>query len=192
MKFSLGLLEINVFNLVKFNFQYTDSSTPLRLDTCTPTVFWHLTGFMGSPLTSDSELMYRGPTLIVTSDLPLWVRKRVWRWCGRWCGTNLCVVSWDIHLYHVCAPSGRTVMSRNFWCTWVRSDSCTSEWPIFGPAVPFQTPVVMTQEGGCVHWLLGRDDHNTDARIYAWSRVVCHLNSELCIPSFWGFDSDLV
>ncbi len=32
-----------------------------------------------------------------------------------------------------CPPSTCTVMSRGFRCTWVRSDSCTPEWPKFGP-----------------------------------------------------------
>ncbi len=33
----------------------------------------------------------------------------------------------------LCPPSTYTVMSRGFRCTWVRSDSCTPEWPKFGP-----------------------------------------------------------
>ncbi len=62
----------------------------------------------------------------------------------------------------------------------LRSDSCTPEWPKSGPAFPLQTPVVVS----LVCWILGRDNHRTDTRIYAWSRVVSHLNSEFCIPSF--------
>ncbi len=74
-----------------------DSSIPLRrLDTYTPSALLRLTGFMGSPSIADTDLDYWGPTLIADSDLPSWVRSRVWRWCR----TNLIVVSWDIHLCH--------------------------------------------------------------------------------------------
>jgi hypothetical protein len=35
------------------------------------------------------------------------------------------------------------------------------------------------------------DDHSTVARLYVFRRVLSRLNSEFCIPSFWGFDSGL-
>ena len=48
-----------------------DFSIPLRrLDTYTPAAPLRLTGFMGSPSTADTELVYWGPTLIATYDLP--------------------------------------------------------------------------------------------------------------------------
>ncbi len=37
------------------------------------------------------------------------------------------------HTPSLCPPSDFTVMSRDFRCTWVRRDSCTPEWPKFGP-----------------------------------------------------------
>ena len=66
---------------------------------------------------------------------------------GRQSGTDVCTVSWGNTLLTHLSQSVSTVMSRAFWCTWVRSDSCMTEWPKFGPTVPFQTPVVMTQGG---------------------------------------------
>jgi hypothetical protein len=48
-----------------------DSSIPLRrLDTYTPAAPLCLTGFMGSPSIADTELVYWGPTLIDTYNLP--------------------------------------------------------------------------------------------------------------------------
>jgi hypothetical protein len=114
-------------------------------DTFMTTTHLRLTGFMGSSSIEDTELDYWGPTLIPVSDLPLWVRSRVWCWCG----TDVCGVMGHTSL-PLCPPSGSTVMSRGFRCTWVRSDSCTPEWPKFGTTVPFQTPVVMTP------WTVGR------------------------------------
>ncbi len=82
-----------------------DFSTPHRLDTYTPSLL-RLTGFMGSPSTTDSKIRYWKPTLIPTSDLPLSVNSWVWRWCG----ADVCVVSCVIHLCHICSPSGRIVV----------------------------------------------------------------------------------
>ena len=101
----------------------------------------------------------------------------------------LCGVMGHTPLSHLSQSVG-TVMSHGFRCTWVRSDSCIPEWPKFGLTVPFQTPVVMTQGGGCVPWTVGRitSDHSTD-HDYVLSRVVSRLNPEFGIPLFLGFNS---
>ncbi len=93
----------------------------------------------------DTFTTYWGPVLIVVSDLPSWVRSRVWRWCG----TNLCVVSWDIHLWHFVHQVSVLLWVVVFGVlevgvTLVLLSDRNLGWP------PFQTSVVMTQGGGCV------------------------------------------
>ena len=86
------------------------------------------------------------------------------------------------------SQSGCTVMSGGFRCTWVRSDSGTPEWPKFGPTVPFSTPGVMTQGGGC-HGLteqsVGLPQHCCkDSRV---EKSCYSFNFDFCIP-FGVFD----
>ncbi len=85
---------------------------------------------MGSPSITVPELDYWGPVLIVVSDLPSWVRSRFTSVTLTW-NQSVCGVMGHTPL-PLCPPSVCTVMSCDFRCAWVRSDSCTPEWPKFG------------------------------------------------------------
>jgi hypothetical protein len=106
---------------------HDSSIPPRRLDTYTPSALLRLTGFMGSPSITDTDLDYWGPTCWLRppfmSEIESVTLVSNQSECGVMGHTPL----------SLCPPSGRTVMCRGFRCTWVRSDSCTSEWPKFGP-----------------------------------------------------------
>jgi hypothetical protein len=163
----------------------SDSPTS-RVVNYTPAVLLRLTGFMGTPSITDTELNYR------KAGDPCWLLSpnSLYEWdhecvvgeepmCVRCHGTytSATLSSKCLHCYE----SWLSV----FRCTWIRSDSRTPEWPKFGPTTIPNSCGHDTGGGLCV--MNSRsDDHSTVERIHVLSRVVTHLNSEFCIPFVLG------